>query len=88
MGIIAWIVLGINVGAIAEHLVSRRESHGVIITCLIGIARDLVGGRAAAVCCGDPRPATRDPRPATRDPRPGHPRTSADTAQGVPGAVG
>ena len=44
MGIIAWIVLGIIVGMIAEHLVSGYESHGVIITCLIGIAGALLGG--------------------------------------------
>ena len=44
MGIIAWIVLGIIVGVIAEHIVSGRESHGVIVTCLIGIAGALAGG--------------------------------------------
>ena len=44
MGIIAWIVLGIIVGMIAEHLVTGYESHGVIITCLIGIAGALLGG--------------------------------------------
>jgi uncharacterized membrane protein YeaQ/YmgE (transglycosylase-associated protein family) len=44
MGVIAWIVLGIIAGAIAEHLVSRRESHGVIVTSLIGIAGALLGG--------------------------------------------
>jgi uncharacterized membrane protein YeaQ/YmgE (transglycosylase-associated protein family) len=44
MGVIAWIVLGIIVGAIAERLVSARESHGVIVTCLIGVAGALLGG--------------------------------------------
>ena len=44
MSIIAWIVLGIIAGAIAEHLVSRRESHGIIVTCVIGIVGALVGG--------------------------------------------
>jgi uncharacterized membrane protein YeaQ/YmgE (transglycosylase-associated protein family) len=44
MGVIAWIVLGIIAGAIAEHLVGRRESHGLFITCLIGIAGALLGG--------------------------------------------
>lgn len=44
MGIIAWIVLGIIVGAIAERLVSARTSHGVIVTCLIGVAGALLGG--------------------------------------------
>jgi uncharacterized membrane protein YeaQ/YmgE (transglycosylase-associated protein family) len=44
MGVIAWIVLGIIAGAVAERLVSRRESHGIIITSLIGIAGALLGG--------------------------------------------
>ena len=44
MGIIAWIVLGIIVGLIAEHLVNGYKSHGVIITCVIGIAGALLGG--------------------------------------------
>jgi uncharacterized membrane protein YeaQ/YmgE (transglycosylase-associated protein family) len=44
MGIIAWIVLGIIVGVIAEHLISGRESHGIIVTCLIGVAGALLGG--------------------------------------------
>ena len=47
MGILAWIVLGIIAGAVAEHLISRRESHGIIITCLIGIAGALAGGWVA-----------------------------------------
>lgn len=44
MGIIAWIVLGIIAGAIAERLISHRESHGIIVTGLIGIAGALLGG--------------------------------------------
>ena len=44
MGVIAWIVLGIIAGAVAERLISRRESHGLIVTCLIGIAGALLGG--------------------------------------------
>ena len=44
MGVIAWIVLGIIVGLIAEHLVNGYKSHGVVITCLIGIAGALLGG--------------------------------------------
>ncbi len=44
MGIIAWIVLGIIVGMVAEHLISGRESHGIIVTCLIGVAGALLGG--------------------------------------------
>jgi uncharacterized membrane protein YeaQ/YmgE (transglycosylase-associated protein family) len=44
MGVIAWIVLGIIVGLIAEHLVNGYKSHGVIVTCVIGIAGALLGG--------------------------------------------
>ena len=44
MGIIAWIVIGIIVGAIAEHLISGRESHGIVVTCVIGVAGALLGG--------------------------------------------
>ena len=44
MGVIAWIVLGIIVGLIAENLINGYKSHGVIITCVIGIAGALLGG--------------------------------------------
>jgi uncharacterized membrane protein YeaQ/YmgE (transglycosylase-associated protein family) len=42
MGIIAWIVLGIIAGVLAEHPVSGRESHGVVVTCLIGVVGAVV----------------------------------------------
>jgi len=48
MGIIAWIVLGLIVGMIAEHLISGRESHGIIVTCLIGVVGALLGGWIAS----------------------------------------
>jgi uncharacterized membrane protein YeaQ/YmgE (transglycosylase-associated protein family) len=44
MGFIAWIVLGIIIGLIAENLVNGYKSHGVIVTCVIGIAGALLGG--------------------------------------------
>ena len=44
MGIIAWIVLGIIVGLIAENLVNGYKSHGVVVTCVIGIVGALLGG--------------------------------------------
>ena len=47
MGVIAWIVLGIIVGLIAENLVNGYKSHGVVISCVIGIAGALLGGWAA-----------------------------------------
>jgi uncharacterized membrane protein YeaQ/YmgE (transglycosylase-associated protein family) len=47
MGIIAWIVLGLAAGLIANMLIPGRRSQGLIITCLIGIAGALGGGWVA-----------------------------------------
>jgi uncharacterized membrane protein YeaQ/YmgE (transglycosylase-associated protein family) len=47
MGIIAWIILGIGAGLLANMLVPGRRSQGLILTCLIGIAGALGGGWAA-----------------------------------------
>ena len=47
MGIIAWIVLGLAAGLIANMLIPGRRSQGLIITCVIGIAGALGGGWAA-----------------------------------------
>jgi uncharacterized membrane protein YeaQ/YmgE (transglycosylase-associated protein family) len=47
MGIIAWIILGIGAGLIANMLIPGRRSQGLILTCLIGIAGALLGGWAA-----------------------------------------
>ena len=44
MGILAWIVLGLAAGLIANMLIPGRRSQGLIITCLIGIAGALLGG--------------------------------------------
>jgi uncharacterized membrane protein YeaQ/YmgE (transglycosylase-associated protein family) len=47
MGIIAWIVLGLVAGLLANMLVPGKRSQGLIITCLIGIAGALGGGWVA-----------------------------------------
>jgi uncharacterized membrane protein YeaQ/YmgE (transglycosylase-associated protein family) len=47
MGIIAWIVLGLAAGLLANMLIPGRRSQGPILTCLIGIAGALGGGWAA-----------------------------------------
>ena len=47
MGIIAWIVLGLAAGLIANMLIPGKRSQGLILTCLIGIAGALAGGWAA-----------------------------------------
>ncbi|HEX9030547.1 MAG TPA: GlsB/YeaQ/YmgE family stress response membrane protein [Streptosporangiaceae bacterium] len=44
MGIIAWIVLGLAAGLIANMLLPGRRSQGLIVTCIIGIVGALLGG--------------------------------------------
>jgi uncharacterized membrane protein YeaQ/YmgE (transglycosylase-associated protein family) len=47
MGIIAWIVLGLAAGLLANMLIPGKRSQGLIFTCLIGIAGALGGGWVA-----------------------------------------
>jgi len=47
MGIIAWVVLGLVAGLLANLLVPGRRSQGLIVTCVIGILGALGGGWAA-----------------------------------------
>jgi uncharacterized membrane protein YeaQ/YmgE (transglycosylase-associated protein family) len=47
MSIIAWIVLGLVAGLLANLLVPGRRSQGLILTCVIGILGALGGGWAA-----------------------------------------
>jgi uncharacterized membrane protein YeaQ/YmgE (transglycosylase-associated protein family) len=47
MGIVAWIVLGLGAGLLANMLIPGRRQQGLILTCLIGIAGALGGGWAA-----------------------------------------
>lgn len=42
MGIIAWIVLGLVVGLIADRIMG--SPHGIVVTTVIGIAGALLGG--------------------------------------------
>ena len=44
MGIIAWIVLGLGAGLLANLLIPGRRSQGLVLTCLIGVAGALLGG--------------------------------------------
>ena len=44
MGILAWILSGLVIGAIAKLLMPGRDPGGFIITILLGIAGALVGG--------------------------------------------
>jgi uncharacterized membrane protein YeaQ/YmgE (transglycosylase-associated protein family) len=47
MGIIAWIVLGLVSGLLANMLVAGRRSQGLIVTCVIGVLGALGGGWVA-----------------------------------------
>jgi uncharacterized membrane protein YeaQ/YmgE (transglycosylase-associated protein family) len=47
MGIIAWIILGLGAGLLANVLIPGKRSQGLILTCVIGIAGALGGGWAA-----------------------------------------
>ena len=44
MGIIAWIVLGLGAGLLANMLIPGRRSQGLILTCVIGVVGALLGG--------------------------------------------
>jgi uncharacterized membrane protein YeaQ/YmgE (transglycosylase-associated protein family) len=47
MSIIAWIVLGLVAGLIANMLIPGKRQQGLILTCIIGIAGALLGGWVA-----------------------------------------
>ena len=47
MGVIAWIILGLGSGLLANMLVAGRRSQGLILTCVIGVIGALGGGWAA-----------------------------------------
>jgi uncharacterized membrane protein YeaQ/YmgE (transglycosylase-associated protein family) len=47
VGVVAWIVLGLAAGLIAKMLIPGKRSHGLFLTCLMGIAGALLGGWAA-----------------------------------------
>jgi uncharacterized membrane protein YeaQ/YmgE (transglycosylase-associated protein family) len=47
MGIVAWIVLGLGAGLLANMLIPGKRSQGLILTCVIGVAGALGGGWAA-----------------------------------------
>jgi uncharacterized membrane protein YeaQ/YmgE (transglycosylase-associated protein family) len=47
MGIIAWIVLGLAAGLLANMLIPGKRSQGLVLTCLIGIVGAVGGGWVA-----------------------------------------
>lgn len=44
MSIIAWIVLGLGAGLLANMLIPGKRSQGLVITCVIGVGGALLGG--------------------------------------------
>jgi uncharacterized membrane protein YeaQ/YmgE (transglycosylase-associated protein family) len=44
MSILAWIILGLVAGLIANALIPGRRTQGLIVTCVIGILGALAGG--------------------------------------------
>ena len=44
MSVIAWIVLGLGAGLLANMLIPGKRSQGLVITCVIGVAGALLGG--------------------------------------------
>jgi uncharacterized membrane protein YeaQ/YmgE (transglycosylase-associated protein family) len=48
MGIIAWIVLGLLAGLLANLLIPGKRQQGLLLTCIIGIVGALLGGWIAS----------------------------------------
>jgi uncharacterized membrane protein YeaQ/YmgE (transglycosylase-associated protein family) len=46
MTILAWIIVGLVVGALAKLVMPGRDPGGIIVTILLGIAGAFVGGAA------------------------------------------
>ena len=44
MGILAWIIVGLVVGAIAKLIMPGRDPGGIFVTMFLGIAGALLGG--------------------------------------------
>lgn len=43
-GVVAWIIFGLIVGALAKLVMPGRDPGGIIVTMLLGIAGALLGG--------------------------------------------
>jgi uncharacterized membrane protein YeaQ/YmgE (transglycosylase-associated protein family) len=44
MGIIAWVVFGLIIGLLARAVVPGRQSMGLVMTIVLGVAGSLIGG--------------------------------------------
>jgi uncharacterized membrane protein YeaQ/YmgE (transglycosylase-associated protein family) len=52
MSILAWIVFGLIIGLIARALVPGKQSMGLVMTTLLGIAGAVIGGFIAQMITG------------------------------------
>lgn len=52
MGILTWIVFGFVIGLIARAVMPGKQSMGLIMTTLLGIAGSLIGGLIASALGG------------------------------------
>jgi len=50
--IVAWLITGLVIGAVAHLLVPGRQRIGIVLTVLIGIAGALIGGVITAALLG------------------------------------
>lgn len=44
MGIIAWLVMGLIVGALAKWIMPGKDPGGLVVTIIIGIVGAMIGG--------------------------------------------
>jgi uncharacterized membrane protein YeaQ/YmgE (transglycosylase-associated protein family) len=52
MGILAWIVFGFIIGLLARAVVPGKQSMGLAMTMLLGVAGSLIGGLVASALGG------------------------------------
>jgi uncharacterized membrane protein YeaQ/YmgE (transglycosylase-associated protein family) len=54
LNLIAWVIAGLIVGAIARLLVPGRQPMGILMTIVLGVVGALVGGGISWMIWGDP----------------------------------
>jgi len=54
LNLIAWMIAGLIIGAIARLLVPGRQPMGILLTIVLGIVGALVGGGISWMIWGDP----------------------------------
>jgi uncharacterized membrane protein YeaQ/YmgE (transglycosylase-associated protein family) len=54
LNLIAWVIAGLIIGAIARLLVPGRQPMGILMTIVLGVVGALVGGGISWMIWGDP----------------------------------